>query len=120
MGRLTDSQYDLLLKRSHVGLALKPNSGSLADTTFPSKVVEMAGAGLLVVTTRISDVDKVLRDGAVYLEDDDSGTLMSALCWAAERPDLAESVARAGTSEVARQCDGHAAGRLLSEFLFAQ
>jgi len=118
MGRLTDDEYDRLLQRCHVGLALKQNRGALADTTFPSKVVEMAGAGLLVVTTRISDVDKVLRDGAIYVESDDSGALLDALRQVAEAPVRAEQIAEIGTAEVARLCDVREAGRTLAEFLF--
>lgn len=119
-GRLNDEEYNSLLDQSHVGLALKPNTGILANTTFPSKVVEMAGAGLLVVTTNISDVAKVLGGGAVYLDDDESSTLMEALRLIAENPQQAELMAQLGVRQILRQCDIEQAGHILSKFLFDQ
>jgi len=78
--RLDDESYMNLLRDSHVGLALKPINSPLAITTFPSKVIEMAGAGLLLLTTDISDVRYVFGDkGAVYLTDNSPLSLYNAI-----------------------------------------
>lgn len=68
-GRTTNLEYQKILNRSDVGLSLKLPDGPYANTTFPSKVIEFAGNGMLVLTTNISDVYKVFGDeGALYLK----------------------------------------------------
>ena len=52
----------------HIGLSLKPPGGHLDKTTFPSKVVEYCSAGLLVLSTDVSDVRRVIGDDAEYLD----------------------------------------------------
>lgn len=120
LGRLDDVEYDEVLRSARVGLALKPMRGALADTTFPSKVVEMAGAGMLVLTTNVSDVQNVLGDGALYLDGDDSRQLVQKLRWIVENRDAARSTALRGKNAVHRWCDVRHAGSSLADFLFIQ
>ena len=117
-GRMTDDEYREVLARADVGLALKPNSGELAGTTFPSKVVEYAGSGVLVVTTDISDVRRVLGSGAIYLTENSSRLLIEKLRWIVENRDEAGDLARAGNKAVAESCAPDAVGRALDRFLF--
>jgi glycosyltransferase involved in cell wall biosynthesis len=117
-GRLDDAGYAALLAKMDVGLALKPNSGPLAHTTFPSKVVEMAAAGVLVVTTDISDVRAVLGSGAVYLEHDDPSLLADRLRRIALDPPGASRIAAIGRAMVADRCGPEGAGTMLRRFLF--
>lgn len=118
-GRLGDADYDALLSRMTVGLALKLNTGELATTTFPSKVIEMAGAGLLIVTTDISDVRRVFGDGALYVKEDTPEALVALLRWIAENPAQADAVGAQGSEAVRAQCDVDVAGHRLAAFLFA-
>jgi glycosyltransferase involved in cell wall biosynthesis len=117
-GRLTDHEYDEILAGCEVGLALKPRSGPLANTTFPSKVVEMAGAGLLVLTTDISDVRKVLGTGAVYLDEENGAALAKQLRWVAQQSEEARTVARLGQETIAQKCAPRVAGQAVADFLF--
>lgn len=117
-GRTTDEEYKQILAGTHVGLALKPNSGALADTTFPSKVIEFASQGILVVTTDISDVRKVLAEGAIYLEADDSELLIEKLRWIVENRDAANALSLSGVQAVSAVCAPERVGQMLSEFLF--
>jgi glycosyltransferase involved in cell wall biosynthesis len=117
-GRLDDSDYDTLLSRMNVGLALKLNAGELATTTFPSKVVEMAGAGLLIVTTDISDVRRVFGEGALYLQKDSADALVKLLRWICENQDQAKAIATRGSEAVRAECHIDVAGRRLADFLF--
>jgi glycosyltransferase involved in cell wall biosynthesis len=117
-GRTTDEGYSGILGRTHVGLALKPNAGSLADTTFPSKVIELASNGTLVVTTDISDVRSVLGDGAVYLTDDGTASLIDRLRWIVENPAQAGAVASRGAQAVMGLCAPRAVSRRLTSLLF--
>lgn len=78
-GRLSNADYHELLINCDVGLALKPISGALANTTFPSKVVEYANSGLLVISTDISDVRHVLgNNGAIFLSTDSEDEIIKA------------------------------------------
>jgi len=110
-GRMTDEAYRAVLSRCQIGLALKPVNGPLAQTTFPSKVIELASAGLLVVTTDISDVREVLGDGALYLTRDDPLELVEALRVAVETPDEARKIAARGYESARSRCAPTTAGK---------
>jgi glycosyltransferase involved in cell wall biosynthesis len=117
-GRKTDAEYRELLGRCTVGLALKPNYGSLAATTFPSKVIEFASAGLLVITTDISDVREVLGENALYLTKNDPKELITLLRFVVESPIKASAYAKAGQKNILQRCSPHLAGHALAKFLF--
>ncbi len=117
-GRIADDEYQQVLARTQVGLALKPNSGVLAHTTFPSKVIEFASHGILVVTTDISDVRKVLGGGAIYLTEDNPRQLIEKLQWIVENLEEANNLALQGERAVAAVCAPEAVGRVLDRFLF--
>jgi len=116
-GRLDDADYRALLDRCSIGLALKPNAGGLADTTFPSKVTELAGAGMLVLTTDISDVRDVLGEGAVYLVRDDPALLAECIAGILRDRRGAAAVARLGQANVAHRCARLPAARRLASFV---
>lgn len=117
-GRLTDTEYQQLLDRCTIGFALKPNGGGFADTTFPSKVTEFAGMGLLVVTTDISDVREVLgNDGAVYLTRDDAALLATLLASVLVDRDDAAQRARSGQARALERCGREQAAAFLAEHL---
>lgn len=116
-GRLDDDDYRALLNQCSIGLALKPNAGALADTTFPSKVTELAGAGLLVLTTDISDVRDVLGEGAVYLMLDDPVLLAERIADILRDRGTAAALARLGQINVAHRCARPAAARRLACFV---
>lgn len=119
LGRTTDAEYDAIRSRVDVGLALKPNGGVYAHTTFPSKVVEMAAAGQLVVTTDISDVRTVLgSDGARFVTHDTPDTLIAELRWVVLNRAAASATAARGQAAVAALCAPAAAGERLAAFLF--
>ena len=117
-GRTTDAEYTAILDRIHIGLALKLNNGPLAQTTFPSKVTEMAGAGVLVLTTDISDVRTVLGDGARYLERDDAALLVAELHAIVADRDAAAAAAARGLANVRKICAADRAGERLATHLF--
>lgn len=117
-GRTTDSQYRQILNQCDVGLALKTNSGPLANTTFPSKVIEFASAGLLVLTTDISDVREVLQDGAMYLTTDDPQELIKIFKQIANNRNAASDCAKNGRELVQQRCSPVLAGNMVSDFVF--
>jgi glycosyltransferase involved in cell wall biosynthesis len=116
-GRTTNAEYSAILRSCDVGLALKLNTGALADTTFPSKVIEYAAAGMLVLTTDISDVRQVLGDGALYLQQDNALQLVSLFERVVQDRIGSQSMAALGCERVRAQCSPASAGRLVSDFL---
>lgn len=117
-GRLTDDEYQNVLARTQVGLALKPNSGVFAHTTFPSKVIEFASHGILIVSTDISDVRKVFADGAIYLTEDNSRHLIEKLRWIVENREEAKSLTLKGEQTVGALCAPETVGQTLVNFVF--
>lgn len=117
-GRTTDQQYREILGCSDVGLALKLNAGPLANTTFPSKVIEFAAEGLLVLTTDISDVRSVLADGARYLTRDEPRELIEALENIVKNRPMARECAQSGLRRVKAQCSPRSSGQTVANFIF--
>lgn len=117
-GRTTDAQYAEVLNRCSVGLALKPVGGPLADTTFPSKVIEFAEAGLLVLSTDISDVRTVLGSGALYLTRNDPEELATLFRKIVEQPAQMQASALQGQQAVVARCAPHLAGAAVFGFIF--
>jgi glycosyltransferase involved in cell wall biosynthesis len=101
-GRVTDSEYQELLRTSHIGLCLKVPNYSMGQTTFPSKVIEFASWGLLVVSYRVSDVPVLFpKNGAILLEETTPHELASALLQIAEAHADAHERAEAGRCAIA-------------------
>lgn len=117
-GRTTDARYLEVLRGCQIGLALKPVGGVLADTTFPSKVIEFASAGMLVLSTDISDVRRLLGSGALYLERNDPELLIERLAEIVCDRKAAVLCAIQGHSLVARYCAPQQAGEELRTFFF--
>ncbi|MFT0476050.1 glycosyltransferase [Pseudomonas antarctica] len=117
-GRTTDAQYAEVLNRCSVGLALKPVGGPLADTTFPSKVIEFAEAGLLVLSTDISDVRTVLGSGALYLTHNDPKELAELLRNIVGQPEDTLARTLQGQQAVIARCAPQLAGEAVFGFIF--
>ncbi len=117
-GRLSAEAYGEMRSGCHAGLALKQVGGPLASTTFPSKVIEYASHGMLVISTDISDVRSVLGDeGAYFLSSSTPGELASILAHCAANPVAVQRVADSGHRRVMERCNAEAAGLQLSAFL---
>lgn len=117
-GRTSNARYLEILRDCEIGLALKPVGGALADTTFPSKVIEFAGSGLLVLTTDISDVRRMLGDGARYLEHNDPELLIERLATIVTDRAAAARCARRGRQAAEQKCAPSRAGEELRQFIF--
>jgi hypothetical protein len=78
----------------------------------------LANAGLIILTTDISDVRKILGANALYLKSASPLELIERLQWIADNRMSAQSIAEAGASSVRTVCAPECAGRELSHFLF--
>ena len=66
-GKLTMSDYRAFMDTMDIGLCLKLSSTGIGETTFPSKVVEIAASGLLLCATSISDVPLIFDDASAII-----------------------------------------------------
>ena len=106
-----------VLNSSHVGLSLRLAEYEMGATTFPSKVVEYAEHGLLVLTTRASDVPVLFGEEALYLEQESSQALAALL---ASLPRLRESMrntALRGRKRVLNACAPEVVGQGIRDML---
>jgi len=118
--RLTDIEYARLVARCDVGLALKTVNGPLANTTFPSKVIEFACNGLLILSTDISDVRVLFGNGARYLLVSDPSLLRDELLAVVDDIASARSSAIAGQQRIQEKCCPESTGPWLKKFFYGE
>lgn len=110
--------YFSLLDRCHVGLSLKSPYAELANSTFPSKVIEISSRGLALVSSRVSDVDEIFDgDEAWLLSQFNATELVEVLIYMANNPNEVRKRAVAGMARARELFDPLSVGRSLSAFL---
>jgi glycosyltransferase involved in cell wall biosynthesis len=115
-GRVTDNEYQELLRTSHIGLCLKMPNYSMGQTTFPSKVIEFASWGLLVVSYKVSDVPVLFpENGAILLEETAPHKLASALKQIVDAPSKAHECAETGRDAIATRLNPQSIARELAD-----
>jgi hypothetical protein len=119
LGRLSKNKYNEILKNTHVGLSLKIKDGKYSNTTFPSKVIEFSSNYMLVISTKISDVSKVLGfDGALFIDSDQPYDLIQKIKWIAQNKEKAEKIANIGNKNINSFTHPINAPKDLAHFLF--
>lgn len=111
--------YAALVRTMDVGLCLKLPSSEMGRTTFPSKVVEITALGMLLVSTRVSDVDLIFDDDtAVLLESEAPEELALVLAdIAADRSRFAD-IARRGRQRAIERFSEVRVGDRVVRFVF--
>lgn len=110
--------YLELLGSCHASLALKLSTSSLASTTFPSKVIEIASHGLALVSTRVSDVPLIFDEGAAFLLESESPEALAGLLQTMSRsPAEVVRRAEAGHRLVRERFSDRVVGDALNRFL---
>lgn len=116
---LTVQEYRDELLSSHAGLCLKMPDSNMGDTTFPSKVVEIAAAGLLLISTRVSDVPLLFGcDGAILLDDATPENLCTILTRALLFPQECAIYARRGHELAVQNFSATIVGNKINKFIF--
>ena len=105
------------LKSSHVGLSLRMSAHEMSATTFPSKVVEYAEHGLLVLATHTSDVPSLFGNTALYLNQETPEDLAFLLSNLSERRAELRSMAITGQARVIETCSSAVVGQALKAML---
>ncbi len=110
-GFVPRGEYEAILRRSHVGLALQKHDHPFSVACFPSKVYEYLAAGKLVISSSVSDIGE-WPEGVVlrYGHDDvrDIAALIEAAC---RDPARYQAVAERGRAWLHGQCDPGAMAR---------
>ncbi|MGG1945037.1 glycosyltransferase [Trinickia sp. NRRL B-1857] len=111
-------EYRQLLAGADVGLSLRIPGTELATTTFPSKVVEFASQGLLVLSTDVSDVSLLFdEDSAALIREATPDALAHRIASIVENPDAHRRVAEQGRHVIEATCGRREVGARLIEFL---
>lgn len=120
VGLAEPAAYLELLGNCHAGLMLNLSSRDMSRTTFPSKVLEYAAAGLLVVSTPVSDVPSFFgAGGAMLLPDETPQALCRILIEIADDTKTAAAVAARGEERTRMQCESAGVAARLAAFLAA-
>jgi glycosyltransferase involved in cell wall biosynthesis len=113
-------EYRQLLAQADVGLSLRIPGTELATTTFPSKVVEFASHGLLVLSTDVSDVSLLFDEcSAALLYEATPDALADRIASIVENPESHRRMAEWGRRIIASSCGRREVGARLVEFLDA-
>jgi len=111
-------EYRHTLAEADVGLSLRMPGDQINGTTFPSKVIELASHGLLLLTTEVSDIALLFNQNtAAILPQATPRVLADQIAAIASNPDYFAQVALAGQRVIAARCSRPTVGRRLVEFL---
>ena len=117
--KLSAKDYGNLLNDCDIGLSLKLPSGDLADTTFPSKTIEICSTGLLLISTSISDISDIFsKDNAIILKSEDAEELADSILWAMNNKSDARKMARASQAMVREKFSAPAVGKKIMDFIY--
>ena len=105
-GRVSLKRYNTLLLQSHAGLCLKLPSSEMSAQTFPSKTIEIASFGKLLVTTELEDVSALFsRDGACYITEENGRLLAEMFTTVVDNPDASIQTAMIGQQRLLKTCN---------------
>lgn len=115
---VSTNHYRRVVNTSHAGLCLKLVSSGFHTTTFPSKVIELAAAGLLLISTRVSDVPLIFpENSAMFLPDETPRALAEAIVKVERNRANMQNRASRGMDAVDHCCSARRVGSELKAFL---
>ncbi len=112
---LPPDAYERLLAACHAGLNCQRTSDPISGVTFPSKVFSYLSAGLVVISSKASDVDKICGKACLYYDEETPQSLAAAMNEAVA--DLAAVCQRLDRTEVTRRFSVEATAARLQKFL---
>lgn len=115
---LSPSAYLVLLDRCSVSLCLKMPDSEVGMTTFPSKVVEITMHGLLLISTKVSDIPLIFNDeNSILLDDAEPKTLKEALIYVMRNVSQCSQLARAGNERALQIFSGNTVANQMVNFI---
>jgi len=120
MKTLTYHDYLNQMMTCDVGLCLKMPNSDITDTTFPSKVIEITTQGLLLISSRASDVPELFDvSNAVLLEEPTSSCLLNAFMDLFLNPINFQKKAELGQKKALNIFDQYTVGYRVVNFIMA-
>ena len=117
-GEVNRAAYLKLLESAHIGLCLKRSDSEMGRTTFPSKTIEIAASGLILVSLAVSDVAEIFSEGEGYiLQSESSKALAETITRIVLHPMAAQKIACRGKQKVDFLCGLKNVGQALIDFL---
>lgn len=117
-GMLSREAYLEILEKCNIGLSLRLSDAEMSHTTFPSKAIEYLENTLLLVTTPVSDLPKILSDdSAIFIDKETPEFLAEILVNILSDISLAKKKARHGNIYINEKLDPVLIGRELTLFL---
>lgn len=115
-GMVDAFEYQRILRQCHIGMSLKLASEEMGATTYPSKTLEYAAGGLLLVSTIVSDVPRLFDDTAIFIQNETPAAVAEIFVWIAANRDQAAQVALKGQARVVERCGFKPVGEALKDF----
>jgi glycosyltransferase involved in cell wall biosynthesis len=110
-------EYNQLLQACHIGLNCQRESDPISRVTFPSKVFSYLSAGLLVLSTKASAIERICGNACFYYETETpqalAGAMKELICNLSairERLDLTEVLRRYSIEGTAERLKHFASG----------
>jgi len=111
-------EYRRTLADADVGMSLRVPGDQINGTTFPSKVIELASHGLLLLTTEVSDIGLLFNQNTAVILPHATGRVLADQIAAIVRdPQRYAQVAAAGQQVITTRCSRRSVGRRLIDFL---
>lgn len=118
LGRVSEEDYHKTLAKADVGLSLKLVGGSYADSTFPSKTIEYAENGLMLISTDINDVRSIFGNSVHYLTTNSPAELADLILTASKNPKKTRMLGHQVQQVVNEQLSYPQVGEMLKHFFF--
>lgn len=115
---LSVSKYQELMRKMDIGVNLKLPEGIYGRTTFPSKTLEILEHGMLLISTKVSDVPAILsEDQAFFLSQPNGDALAEAIVYISNNIHLANDVRLSGSIAAKRKYEIRAVGMAIKNFV---
>ncbi len=116
---LTFNEYQVVFRSCRAALCLKIPDSEIGVTTFPSKVVEITSAGLLLISTKVSDIPILFDDeNAILLDKATPKKLCEAILWALENQEECKNRSIRGQSRAIELFAENHVGNKIWDFIF--
>jgi glycosyltransferase involved in cell wall biosynthesis len=114
-GRVSQDKYHSILNDAHVALCLKLPSSEMGITTFPSKVLEIASHGKLLLTTKLPQVQELFGDSGAYYIEEAGIDLAKSIAYIVNNPKNALAKAINGQSMLVDKCSSYNVAKSIIE-----
>lgn len=114
------SEFNKVFKKIDSSLALKMPENEYADSTFPSKVLEICSGGKLLISTNVSDIPLIFTNKitAVILNNASADELSKAILSVAHKTQKYKQIAEKGKFKVLENYNYSNVGKSLKQELF--